>query len=259
MTSLDNKQLTSTPDVTPTRDGKNYTYTFANVSSPITFTNNNPGYNIYVTSIIVEYEYTSTSEKTQLRGSFANDITRYVGDNGIALPALTVTAGGNALTKGTDYTVTYQSSNTSAVTIAQEKINLVAAGNAVITATITPVNPQYAATTATFTVTSLPLVDLVVDVPDVTMYTTASAVTQPSVTVYALVNGENVALTAGTHYTVAYTVKTPASPSNVTGGNSITVDGESGKYTAGNNVITVTVTPTPAGVNAYHCLSLIHI
>ena len=253
MTSRDNKQLTSTPDVTPTRDGKNYTYTFADVSSPITFTNNNSGYNIYVTSIIVEYEYTSTSEKTQLRGSFANDITGYVGDNGINLPALTVTAGGNALTEETGYTVTYQSSNTSAVTIANKKINLVAAGNAVITATITPVNAQYAATTATFTVTSLPLVDLVVDVPDVTMYTTASEVTQPSVTVYALVNGENVALTAGTHYTVAYTVKTPASPSNVTGGNSITVTGTSGKYTAGNNVITVTVTPTQAGVNAYHC------
>lgn len=253
MTSRDNKQLTSTPDVTPTRDGKNYTYTFANVSSPITFTNNNPGYNIYVTSIIVEYEYTPTSEKTQLRGSFANNITGYVGDTDIDLPALTVTAGDQTLEKGTGYTVTYQSSNTTAVTIAQEKINLVAAGNAVITATITPVNPQYAATTATFTVTSLPLVDLVVDVPDVTMYTTASAVTQPSVTVYALVNGENVALTAGTHYTVAYTVKTPASPSNVTGGNSITVTGTSGKYTAGNNVITVTVTPTPAGVNAYHC------
>ena len=253
MTSQDNKQLTSTPDVTPTRDGKNYTYSFANVSSPITFTSNNPGYNIYVTSIIVEYEYTPASQQTQLRGSFANDITGYVGDNGIALPALTVTAGGNALTKGTDYTVTYQSSNTSAVTIANEKINLVAAGNAVITATITPKDAQYAATTATFTVTSLPLVDLVVDVPDVTMYTTASEVTQPSVTVYALVNGENVALTAGTHYTVAYTVKTPASSSNVTGGNSITVAGESGKYTAGNNVITVTVTPTPAGVNAYHC------
>ena len=252
MTSRDNKQLTSTPDVTPTWDGKNYTYTFEDVASAITFTNSS-GNNIYVTSINVEYEYTPASQQTQLRGSFANDITGYVGDNGIALPALTVTAGGNALTKGTDYTVTYQSSNTSAVTIANEKINLIAAGNAVITATITPQDAQYAATTATFTVTSLPLVDLVVDVPDVTMYTTASEVTQPSVTVYALVNGENVALTAGTHYTVAYTVKTPASPSNVSGGNSITVTGTSGKYTAGNNVITVTVTPTPAGVNAYHC------
>ena len=252
MTSRDNKQLTSAPVVTPTQNGKNYTYTFEDVASAITFTNNS-GNNIYVTSINVEYEYTPASQQTQLRGSFANDITGYVGDNGIALPALTVTAGGNALTKGTDYTVTYQSSNTSAVTIANEKINLIAAGNAVITATITPQDAQYAATTATFTVTSLPLVDIVVDVPDVTMYTTASEVTQPSVTVYALVNGENVALTAGTHYTVAYTVKTPASPSNVTGGNSITVTGTSGKYTAGNNVITVTVTPTPAGVNAYHC------
>ena len=258
MTSRDNKQLTSTPDVTPTRDGKNYTYTFANVSSPITFTNNNSGYNIYVTSIIVEYEYTSTSEKTQLKGSFAKDITGYVGDNGIALPALTVTAGDQTLEKETGYTVTYQSSNTSAVTIDNdnEKINLNAAGNAVITATITPKDDQYAATTATFTVTSLPLVDLVVDVPDVTMYTTASEVTQPSVTVYALVNGENVALTAGTHYTVAYTVKTSSvSPSNVdvSGGNSITVTSTSGKYNAGNNVITVTVTPTSAGVKAYHC------
>lgn len=253
VTSQDNRQLTSTPVVTPTQSGKIYTYTFPDVASAVTFTNNSTSGNIYVTSINVEYEYTSTSEKTQLRGSFANDITGYVGDNGIALPALTVTAGGNALEKETGYTVTYQSSNTSAVTISNEKINLIAAGNAVITATITPVDAQYAATTATFTVTSLPLVDLVVDVPDVTMYTTASEVTQPSVTVYALVNGENVALTAGTHYTVAYTVKTPASPSNVTGGNSITVNGTSGNYTAGNNVITVTVTPTPAGVNAYHC------
>ena len=251
-TSQNNRQLTSDPGVMPTQSGRKCTYSFEDVASAITFTNNS-GNNIYVTSINVEYEYTPASQQTQLRGSFANDITGYVGDNGIALPALTVTAGGNALTKGTDYTVTYQSSNTSAVTIAQEKINLVAAGNAVITATITPVNPQYAATTATFTVTSLPLVDLVVDVPDVTMYTTASAVTQPSVTVYALVNGENVALTAGTHYTVAYTVKTPAPSNNVSGGNSITVTGESGKYTAGNNVITVTVTPTQAGVNAYHC------
>ena len=253
VTSEDKRQLTSDPEVTPTRDGKNYTYTFADVASAVTFTNNNSGGNIYVTSINVEYEYTPASQQTQLRGSFAKDITGYVGDNGIALPALTVTAGGNALTEETDYTVTYQSSNTSAVTIANEKINLVAAGNAVITATITPKDAQYAATTATFTVTSLPLVDLVVDVPDVTMYTTASEVTQPSVTVYALVNGVNTALTAGTDYTVAYTVKTPASPSNVSGGNSITVDGESGNYTAGNNVITVTVTPTPAGVNAYHC------
>lgn len=252
VTSQDNRQLTSAPVVTPTQNGKNYTYTFEDVASVITFTNNS-GNNIYVTSINVEYEYTPASQQTQLRGSFANDITGYVGDNGIALPALTVTAGGNALTKGTDYTVTYQSSNTSAVTIANEKINLIAAGNAVITATITPKDAQYAATTATFTVTSLPLVDLVVDVPDVTMYTTASEVTQPSVTVYALVNGENVALTAGTHYTVAYTVKTPASSSNVTGEESITVDGTPGNYTAGNNVITVTVTPTPAGVNAYHC------
>lgn len=252
VTSQDKRQLTSAPVVTPRQNGKNYTYTFEDVASAITFTNNS-GNNIYVTSINVEYEYTPASQQTQLRGSFANDITGYVGDNGIALPALTVTAGGNALTKGTDYTVTYQSSNTSAVTIAQEKINLVAAGNAVITATITPVDEQYAATTATFTVTSLPLVDLVVDVPDVTMYTTASAVTQPSVTVYALVNGVNTALTAGTHYTVAYTVKTPAPSNNVTGGNSITVAGTSGKYTAGNNVITVTVTPTQAGVNAYHC------
>ena len=258
VTSQDNRQLTSVPEVTPMQNGKIYTYTFADVTSAITFTNNSTGGNIYVTSINVEYEYTSASEKTQLMGSFANDITGYVGDNGIALPALTVTAGGNALTKGTDYTVTYQNSNTTAVTIDQdnEKINLNAAGNAVITATITPKEEQYAATTATFTVTSLPLVDLVVDVPDVTMYTNASEVTQPSVTVYALVNGVNTALTAETDYTVTYTPKTSSvSPSNVavSGGNSITVTSTSGKYNAGNNVITVTVTPTQAAVKAYHC------
>lgn len=202
----------------------------------------------------VEYERAYMSNETQLKGSFAKDITGYVGDNGIALPALTVTAGDQTLEKETGYTVTYQSSNTSAVTISNEKINLIAAGNAVITATITPKDAQYAATTATFTVTSLPLVDLVIDVPDVTMYTNASEVTQPSVTVYALVNGVNTALTAGTDYTVAYKVKTSSvSPSNVTDGNSITVTGTPGNYTAGNNVITVTVTPTQDGMDKYHC------
>ena len=164
----------------------------------------------------------------------------------------------NKTTRGTFLKLKKKSDNDdkSSIDNDNEKINLNAAGNAVITATITPKDDQYAATTATFTVTSLPLVDLVVDVPDVTMYTTASEVTQPSVTVYALVNGENVALTAGTHYTVAYTVKTSSvSPSNVdvSGGNSITVTSTSGKYNAGNNVITVTVTPTSAGVKAYHC------
>lgn len=252
ITDQSSRNLTASPEATPTREGSNYTYTFSDLSQAITFTNSNSD-NIYVTSIIVEYEYTPTVPKTQLNATFAGNITGYVGDNGIAIPALTVTAGGNAMTEGTDYTVTYQSSNTSAVTISAGKVNLVAAGSAVVTAVITPVSSEYAATTATFTVTSQPLLDLVVDVPDVTMYTTATEVTQPRVTVYALVNGQNVALTEGTDYTVSFAIKTSAVSSNLTGGSSITVTGSSGSYTAGNNVVTVTVTPTPAGVNTYHC------
>ena len=85
------------------------------------------------------------------------------------------------------------------------------------------------------------------------MYTTATEVTQPRVTVYALVNGQNVALTKGTDYTVSFAIKTSAEPANLTGGSSIAVTGSSGSYTAGNNVVTVTVTPTPVGVNTYHC------
>ena len=54
-TSQDNRQLTSAPVVTPTQSGKNYTYTFEDVASAITFTNSS-GNNIYVTSINVEYE-----------------------------------------------------------------------------------------------------------------------------------------------------------------------------------------------------------
>lgn len=253
ITDQSSRNLTASPEATPTRDGSNYTYTFSDLSEAITFTNSNSD-NIYVTSINVEYEYTPTVQKTQLNATFAGNITGYVGDNGIAIPALTVTAGGNAMTEGTDYTVTYQSSNTSAVTISAGKVNLVAAGSAVVTAVITPVNSgQYAATTATFTVTSQPLLDLVVDVPDVTMYSTATEVTQPRVTVYALVNGQNVALTEGTDYTFSFAIKTSAKPANLTGGSSIAVTGSPGSYTAGNNVVTVTVTPTPAGVNTYHC------
>ncbi len=253
ITDQSSRNLTASPEATPTRDGSNYTYTFSNLLEAITFTNSNSD-NIYVTSIIVEYEYTPTVQKTQLNATFAGNITGYVGDNGIAIPALTVTAGGAAMTEGTGYTVNYQSSNTSAVTISAGKVNLVAAGSAVVTAVITPVNSElYAATTATFTVTSQPLLDLVVDVPDVTMYTTATEVTQPRVTVYALVNGQNVALTKGTDYTVSFAIKTSAQPANLTGGSSIAVTGSSGSYTAGNNVVTVTVTPTPAGVNTYHC------
>lgn len=253
ITDQSSRNLTASPEATPTRDGSNYTYTFSDLSEAITFTNSNSD-NIYVTSIIVEYEYTPTEQKTQLNATFAGNITGYVGDNGIAIPALTVTAGGAAMTEGTGYTVTYQSSNTSAVTISAGKVNLVAAGSAVVTAVITPVNSElYAATTATFTVTSQPLLDLVVDVPDVTMYTTATEVTQPRVTVYALVNGQNVALTEGTEYTVSFAIKTSAEPANLTGGSSIAVGGSPGSYTAGNNVVTVTVTPTPAGVNTYHC------
>lgn len=255
ITSRKDCQLTSSVTATETFDktGTNRTYTYSNATGDITFTNNNDGVNIYVSSITVNYTYTAAATQTQLVGTFANNIIRYEGDKGIAIPTLTVTAGSTTLNPS-EYTVEYSSSNP-AIEISNGKINLNAPSEAVITATITPTNTnKYAACSATFIVSAKALMDLSVDVNDVYMFTNDEAPTMPVVNVDAIESGKAIRLIADTDYTYKYSLKTSSGNLTISNdGKTITVDGSSRKYTAGDNVITVTVTPTPSCIVQHHC------
>lgn len=257
ITDRKDRWLTSSVTANETVDketGTNRTYTYSSAQESVTFTNNNPNGNIYVSNITVNYTYTSTDTKTQLIGTFAKNIIDYEGTNGIDIPALTVKAGETVLSNS-DYTVQYESSNPSAIKIENNKINLLAPGEAVITATITPNDgSNYSACTATFIVSAKALLDLSVNVDDVYMFTNDENPSMPVVNVDALISTGTQRLTAGTDYTYKYKLKTDGGNLTISeDGQTITVDGSSRNYTAGNNVITVTVTPTADCVSTYHC------
>lgn len=153
-TGQDNRKLTSNPEVTPESSGINstdYTYTFDNVAESITFTNSNEQ-NIYVTTIQVNYKYSSSSLLPQLEGVFSNDVTDFKGKQ-INIPVPTVTAMDSPVDVS-EYTVTYSSSNEEAVIIIDNKtLNLKEIGEAIITATITPKDEtKYVKGEATFNV-----------------------------------------------------------------------------------------------------------
>ena len=249
------RKLDSSVSYTETTDDTktNRTYTYSNATGDITFTNNNDGVNIYVSSITVNYTYTSADTQTQLVGTFANNIIGYEGDKGIDIPTLTVKAGTTTL-NSSEYTVEYSSSNP-AIEISNGKINLKAPSEAVITATITPTNTnKYAACSATFIVSAKALMDLSVDVNDVYMFTNDEAPTMPVVNVDAITSDGTKRLTAGTDYTYIYSLKTDGGNLTISDeGKTITVGGNPRNYTAGNNVITVTVTPTETCITNNHC------
>lgn len=100
---------------------------------------------------------TPSTPKTDLTATYAEG-TKSVVANEVALttPTLTVTAGETTLEEGTDYSVTYASNNTNAVSVSTDgkKLSSVNKGGAAtITATITPVDKsKYNATTAQFTI-----------------------------------------------------------------------------------------------------------
>lgn len=249
------RKLDSSVSCTETTDDTktNRTYTYSNATGDITFTNNNNNVNIYVSSITVNYTYTAAATQTQLVGTFANNIIGYEGDKDTPIPTLTVKAGSTTL-KANEYTVEYSSSNP-AIEISNGTINLKAPSEAVITATITPKNTTlYAACSATFIVSAKALMDLSVDVNDVYMFTNDEAPTMPVVNVDAIVNGQAQRLNADTDYTYIYSLKTDGGNLTISqDGQAITVKGSSRNYTAGNNVITVTVAPTASCIANYHC------
>ncbi len=256
ITDRNDRQLTSSVTANEIVDqtGTNRTYTYSSAQESVTFTNNNQNGNIYVSNITVNYTYTSTDTKTQLVGTFAGNIIDYEGTNGIDIPTLTVKAGETVLSNS-DYTVQYESSNPSAIKIEYNKINLLAPSEAVITATITPKDEsKYSACTATFIVSAKVLLDLSVNVDDVYMFTNDENPSMPVVNVDALDGTGTKRLTAGTDYKYKYALKTNGGNLSISeDGQTITVAGSSRKYTAGNNVITVTVTPTESCKAQYHC------
>lgn len=259
ITDRKDRKLDSSVSCTETTDDTrtNRTYTFSNATGNITFTNNSTGTsagNIKVSSITVNYTYTAAATQTQLVGTFANNIIGYEGDKGTAIPTLTVTAGTKTLDPS-EYTVKYSSSNPTAIEISDGKINLNAPSEAVITATITPTNTNlYSACTATFIVSAKALMDLSVDVKDVYMFTNDENPSMPVVNVDALISTGTQRLTAGTDYSYKYALKTDGKNLTISNdGKTITVEGSSRNYTAGNNVITVTVTPTESCKAQYHC------
>lgn len=207
-----------------------------------------------MSSITVNYTYTAAATQTQLVGTFANNIIGYEGVTGIDIPTLTVKAGTTTLDPSA-YTVEYSSSNPTAIEISDGKINLNAPSEAVITATITPKNTTlYVACSATFIVSATALMYLSVDVNDVYMFTNDETTTMPVVNVDAIVNGQAQRLNADTDYTYKYSLKTDGGNLTISqDGQAITVKGSSRNYTAGNNVITVTVTPTEECKKQYHC------
>lgn len=258
ITDRKDRKLDSSVSCTETTDKTetNRTYTYSNATGDITFKNNSTGTsagNIKVSSITVNYTYTAADTQTQLVGTFANNIIGYEGDKGTAIPTLKVTAGTKTLDPS-EYTVEYSSSNP-AIEISNGTINLKAPSEAVITATITPKNTTlYAACSATFIVSAKALMDLSVDVNDVYMFTNDETPEMPVVIVDAIVNGQAQRLNADTDYTYTYSLKTSSGNLTISkDGKTITVAGSPRNYTAGNNVITVTVTPTPPCIANYHC------
>lgn len=99
---------------------------------------------------------TPSTPKTDLTATYAEGTLSVVANEvAFTTPTLTVKAGETTLEDGTDYSVTYASSNTNAVSVADGKtLSSVNKGeSATIKATITPVDKsKYNATTAQFTI-----------------------------------------------------------------------------------------------------------
>lgn len=100
---------------------------------------------------------TPSTPKTDLTATYAEGTLSVVANEvAFTTPTLTVKAGETTLEEGTDYSVTYASSNTNAVSVSADGKTLTSVNkgeSATITATITPIDKsKYNATTAQFTI-----------------------------------------------------------------------------------------------------------
>ena len=236
--TTDKSSIQLTPNVTSDKTGiisKDITFDYSKAKpNSVTFTAGST--NIYVTKLVVEYETTgSTTPATDLTATYTEG-TKSVVANEVALttPKLTVKAGETILEEGTDYIVTYASSNTNAVSVTDGKTltSVNKGGSATITATITPVDKsKYNATTAQFTisVTGRQLVPAFSSA-SVSANEGDEARVLPTLTVKDKISGQEM-----TDYTVKYT----------SGNENIAkvVDGKLTFVGIGKTTITATITP----------------
>lgn len=236
--TTDKKTIQLTPNVTSDKIeiiSKDITFDYSKTKpNSVTFTGSA---NIYVTNLVVEYETTgSTTPATDLKATYAEGTLSVVA-NEVALttPKLTVTAGETTLEEGTDYSVTYASSNTNAVSVSTDgkKLSSVNKGeSATITATITPVDKsKYNATTAQFTinVTGRQLVPTFSSA-SVSANEGDEARVLPTLTVKDQISGQEM-----TDYTVTYASKDESIAK--------VVDGKLTFVGTGKTTITATITP----------------
>lgn len=154
-----NRELNYSPSANGSSNANNiFTYDYSTAKPSEIVVNYNTNGNIYVSNIQVFYETTgSTTPATDLTATYAEGTSSVVANEGaLTTPTLTVKAGKTTLEEGTDYSVTYASSNTKAVSVSADGKTLTSVNkgeSATITATITPVDKsKYNATTAQFTI-----------------------------------------------------------------------------------------------------------
>lgn len=179
---------------------------------------------------------TPSTPKTDLTATYAEGTKSVVANEGaLTTPKLTVKAGETTLEEGTDYNVTYASSNTKAVSVSADGKTLTSVNkgeSATITATITPVDKsKYNATTAQFTigVTGRQLVPAFSSA-SVSANEGDEARVLPTLTVKDKISGQDM-----TDYTVKYT----SGDENI----AKVVDGKLTFVGIGKTTITATITP----------------
>ena len=152
------RELTFVPSGTKSSTSSDFTFEYSYTNLPDKIDVTGPSSSLTISDIEIEYETTgSTTPATDLTATYAEGTLSVVA-NEVALttPKLTVTAGETTLEEGTDYSVTYASSNTKAVSVSADGKTLTSVNkgeSATITATITPVDKsKYNATTAQFTI-----------------------------------------------------------------------------------------------------------
>lgn len=236
--TTDKLSIQLTPNVTSDkteRISKDITFDYSKTKpNSVTFTAST---NIYVTNLVVEYETTgSTTPAAGLTATYAEGTSSVVANEGaLTTPKLTVKAGETTLEEGTDYNVTYASSNTKAVSVSADGKTLTSVNkgeSATITATIIPVDKsKYNATTAKFTinVTGRQLVPTFSSA-SVSANEGDEARVLPTLTVKDKISGQDM-----TDYTVTYASKDESIAK--------VVDGKLTFVGIGKTTITATITP----------------
>lgn len=237
--SATNRELKFNPPGTKSSTSSDFTFEYSYTNLPDKIEVTGPNSSLTISDIEIEYETTgSTTPATDLTATYAEGTLSVVANEGaLTTPTLTVKAGKTTLEEGTDYSVTYASSNTNAVSVSADGKTLTSVNkgeSATITATITPVDKsKYNATTAQFTisVTGRQLVPAFSSA-SVSANEGDEARVLPTLTVKDKISGQEM-----TDYTVKYT----------SGNENIAkvVDGKLTFVGIGKTTITATITITP--------------